>query len=238
MNNNSMSYLNKKIVIGIAFGSVITVTALVLFLFTPSEMMLNEIGFTETQDENNPIVAEINGQKIRLDDVKDAVFMETSQGQMIDSITALDKMIAKILLLEEAQARNITITVTEVEKVITSMYVQSGLSQSQFEEKLEEIGTTYEQTLKMYRDELIINKMLADEVSKAEIQISDEDAKKVFDENKNTIMAQIGNNTAFEDISSQIKTTLLQQKQQSIALDIIEHLKNKAMIIIYEDKLQ
>jgi hypothetical protein len=58
---------------------------------------------------------------------------------MIDSTIVLDRMIAKILLLEEAQARNITITMTEVEEEITSMYVQSGLSQAQFEEKLEEI---------------------------------------------------------------------------------------------------
>ncbi len=238
MNNNSKSILNKKVIVGISSGSIIVVIILALFLFMPSEITLNEIGFAEQEDENNPIVAEINDQKIRLADVQDAMNMEISQGQMIDSITVLDQMIAKILLLEEAQARNITITMTETEEEITSMYAQSGLSQAQFEEKLEEIGTTYDQTLEMYREELIINKMLADEISKAEIQISDEDAKLVFDENKDVILAQVGNSTVFEDISSQIKTTLLQQKQQTIALDIIEHLKEKAMIIKYEDRLQ
>jgi len=236
MNNNSTSYFNKKL-IGIVSGSVISAVVIALFLFMPSEMMLNEVGFTEQEDKNNPIVAEINDQKIRLDDVLDAINMETSQGQTIDSTTALDRMIAKILLLEEAQARNITITMTEVEDEIISMYTQSELSQAQFEEKLEEIGTTYDQTLEMYRDELIINKMLADEVSKAEIQISDEDVKTVFEENRDVILAQVGNSTVFEDVSSQIKTTLLQQKQQEIALDIIEHLKNKAVIVTYEDRL-
>lgn len=237
MNDNSTTRLNKKL-IGIVSGSVVIVTILALFLFMPSEMTLNEIGFTEIQDENNPVVAELNYQEIRLDDVKDAVNMESSQGRMIDSVTALDRMIAKILLLEEAQARNVTITMNEVEEEITAMYVQSGLSQAQFEEKLEEIGITYDDTLEMYRDELIINKMLADEVSKAEIQISDEEAKLVFDENKDMLLSQIGNSTSFEDISSQIKITLLQQKQQKIALDIIEHLKEKAMVITYEDRLQ
>jgi hypothetical protein len=237
MNNNSTSYFNKKL-IGIVSGSVISAVVIALFLFMPSEMMLNEVGFVDEQDENNPIVAEINDQKIRLDDVLDAINMETSQGQTIDSTTALDRMIAKILLLEEAQARNITITMTEVEDEIISMYTQSELSQAQFEEKLEEIGTTYDQTLEMYRDELIINKMLADEVSKAEIQINDEEVKSVFEENRDVILAQVGNSTVFEDVSSQIKTTLLQQKQQEIALDIIEHLKNKAVIITYEDRLQ
>ena len=226
---------NKKL-IGIVSGSIIS--AVVLALFLSSEITLNEIKFTEQEDENNPVVAEINDKKIRLSDVQDAVNMEISQGQMIDDITALDRMIAKILLLEEAQARNITITMTEVEDEITSMYTQSGLSQAQFEEKLEEIGTTYDQTLEMYREELIINKMLADEVSKAEIQITNEKVKSVFEENRDVILAQVGNSTVFEDVSSQIKTTLLQQKQQEIALDIIEHLKNKAVIITYEDRLQ
>ena len=219
-------------------GSVISAVVLALFLFMPSEITLNEIKFTEQEDENNPVVAEINDKKIRLSDVQDAVNMEISQGQVIDGTTALDRMIAKILLLEEAQARNITITMTDVEDEIISMYTQSGLSQAQFEEKLEEIGTTYDQTLEMYREELIINKMLSDEVSKAEIQISDEEVKTVFEENRDVILAQIGNSTVFEDVSSQIKTTLLQQKQQEIALDIIEHLKNKAVIITYEDRLQ
>jgi len=238
MNNNSTSYLNKKLIIVVASGSAITVIALVLFLFMPSEMILNEIRFADPRDENNPIVAEINDQKIRLDAVQNAVNMEISQGQVIDSTTALDRMIAKILLLEEAQARNTTITMTEVEEEITSMYVQSGLSKEQFEEKLEEIGTTYDQTLEMYREELIINKMLADEVLKAGIQVSDEEAKIVFDENRDIILAQVGNSTVFEDVSSQLKITLLQQKQQKIALDIIEHLKNKAVVIIYKDRLQ
>lgn len=201
-------------------------------------MMPDETNFTNSQNNDNPIVAEVNGQEIRLEDVQDAVDMETSQGQMTDNVTALERMIAKILLLEEAQARNITMTMTEVEDEITSMYVQSGLSQEQFEEKLEEIGTTYDQTLKMYREELIINKMLDDEISKTELQVSDEEAKKVFEDNKDVIMAQMGNSTVFEDISSQLKTTLLQEKQQKIALDIIEHLKDKSVVITYEDRLK
>ncbi len=62
--------------------------------------------------------------------------------------------------------------------------------------------------------------------------------KKLFDENKDTILVKVGNSTVFEDVSSQIKATLLQQKQQQMALDIIEHLKEKSMIITYEDRLQ
>ena len=229
---------NKKLAVGIASVTTISVVIISLFLLMPLDMTPNETNFINSQNNNNPVIAEVNGQEIRLEDVQDAVNMEISQGQMIDNVTALDRMIAKILLLEEAQARNITITMTEVENEITSMYVQSGLSQEQFEEKLEEIGTTYDQTLKMYREELIINKMLADEISKTELQVSDEETRKVFEDNKDVIIAQMGNSTVFDDISSQLKTTLLQEKQQKIALDIIEHLKDKSVVITYEDRLK
>ena len=229
---------NKKVAIGAISVSVTSVIIISLLLFVPSDMTLSETEFTNSENSSNPIIAEINGQEIRLKEVQEAVNMETSQGQTIDSAVALERMIAKILLLEEANARNIAISMTEVEEEITSMYVQSGLSQEQFEDKLEEFGTTYDQILKMYGEEMIINKMLADEVSKAELLISDEEVKQVFEDNKDTIMTQMGNSTLFEDVSSQIKITLLQQKQQKMALDIIEHLKEKAAITTYEDRLQ
>ena len=223
---------------GIASGIAVSAVVLSLFLLMSTGMMSNETNIVDSQNNDNPVVAEINGQEIRLEDVQDAVNMEISQGQTIDSVGALERIIAKILLLEEAQNRNVSITMAEVEDEITAMYVQSGLSQEQFEDKLQEIGTTYDQTLMMYREELIINKMLADAVSKAELQISDEDAKSVFDDNRDVITAQMGNSTVFEAVSSQIKATLLQQKQQSIALDIIKSLREKAVITTYEDRLQ
>ena len=136
---------NKKVAVGAISISAISVSIISLLLFVPSDMTLNETEFANSQNNSNPIIAEINGQEIRLEEVQEAVNMETAQGQTIDSAVALERMIAKILLLEEANARNIAISMTEVEEEITSMYVQSGLSQEQFEDKLEEIGTTYDQ---------------------------------------------------------------------------------------------
>jgi len=52
------------------------------------------------------------------------------------------------------------------------------------------------------------------------------------------IKTQVGNSTVFDDVSSQIKANLLQQKQQQIVLDFIENLESKAMIVTYQEKLQ
>lgn len=198
----------------------------------------NEIPKLESQSKGNPIVAEVNGQKVRVEEVKDVIKTGFTQGQMLNSTSALDMIITKDLLLEEAQNRDITITMSDAEKKLTASYVQKGLSKEQFEEKLGEFGTTYDQTLERFREELIINELLTNEISKIGIQISDEEAKTFFDNNKEMIKTQVGNGTVFDDVSSQIKTNLLQQKQQQLVLDFIENLKSKATIITYQEMLQ
>jgi len=197
-----------------------------------------EISKLESQIEDNPVVAEVNGQEIRLDEVNDVIKVGFSQGQRLNSASALDMIITKILLLEEAQNRDVVITIIDAEEKLIATYTQAGLSKEQFEEKLVEAGTTYEQALNGFREEFIINEVLIDEISKTEIQVSDEEVKIFFEENKDMIKAQVGNNTVFNDVSSQVKVNLLEQKQQQIVLDLIKHLEQKMMIIIYEDMLQ
>jgi len=80
--------------------------------------------------------------------------------------------------------------------------------------------------------------MLTDELSDENILVTDEEARVFFEKNIDMIKAQTGNTTVFDDVSNQIKTNLLQQKQQQIILQFIEDLKRKAMIVIYEEKLQ
>gem|GEM_PF-7105751 len=197
-----------------------------------------EISKLESQTEDNPVVAEVNGQEIRLDEVNDVIKVGFSQGQRLDGASALDMIITKILLLEEAQNRDVVMTVMDAEEKLIATYTQAGLSKEQFEEKLVEAGITYEQTLNGFREEFIINQVLTDEISNTEIQVSDEEVKIFFEENKDMIKAQVGNNTVFNDVSSQVKANLLEQKQQQIVLDLIKSLEQKAIIITYEDMLQ
>lgn len=198
---------------------------------------INDIQF-ETETEKNPVIAEVNGQEIRQEEVNDVITSGFSQGQMLDATSALDMIITKILLLDEAQNRNITITMNDAEEKLTSSYVQNGFSKEQFEEKLIELGTTYDETLERFTDELTINEMLTNEISNLDIQVSDEEAKTFFEDNRNVIQTQFGNSTVYDDVSSQITENLLQQKRQQIVLDFVEDLRSNAMIMIYQDKLQ
>jgi len=188
--------------------------------------------------DDDPIVAEINNKKITLNEVNDVIKSSFIQGQTLDGVSALDMIITKILLLDEAENRDIAITLADTEEKLNKSYVENGLSKEQFAEKLAEFGTTYEQTLDRFQEELIINEMLTDELSYENILVTDEEARVFFEKNRDMIKAQTGNTTVFDDVSNQIKANLLQQKQQQIILQFIEDLKRKAMIVIYEEKLQ
>lgn len=192
----------------------------------------------KSEIEKNPIIAEVNGEEIRQDEVNDVVTAGFSQGQMLDVTSALEMIVTKILLLEEAQNRNVVISTDEAEGKLTTSYVQNGFSKEEFEEKIIALGTTYEETLDKFREELIINKMLTDEISNVDIQVSDKEVKTFFEENNDMIKTQFGNSTVINDVSSQIKDNLFQQKRQQIALDFVEDLKNKAVIITYLEELQ
>lgn len=189
-------------------------------------------------DDDNPIVAEINDQKIRRDEVNDVIKASFAQGQTLDGVSALDMIITKILLLDEAKNRDITIPLTDAEEKLTKSYIENGLSKEQFEAKLAEFGTTYDQTLDRFQEELVIKEMLTDEFSNEDILATDDEAKIFFEQNIDMIKAQTGNTTVFDDVSNQIKTSLSQQKQQQIVLQFVEELERKAMIVIYQEKLQ
>jgi len=154
--------------------------------------------------DDDPIVAEINNKKITLNEVNDVIKSSFIQGQTLDGVSALDMIITKILLLDEAENRDIAITLADTEEKLTKSYVENGLSKEQFAEKLAEFGTTYEQTLDRFQEELIINEMLTDELSYENILVTDEEARVFFEKNRDMIKAQTGITPVFVDVSNQI----------------------------------
>ncbi len=235
MNSNLGSYFNTKSIIGITGGSIVVIIAAV-FLFMPG-IIPNDLKPTDSESKTNPVVAEINGQEIRLDEVKETVDSAMTQGQRLDSITALDRIITKTLLLEEAQQRDISVTVNDASDELTTMYEQNGLTEEQFDERLNQLGVTYDQTLQLYHEQLIINEMLAVEVANANLEVTDEEANVFFEENIEMIQSQLGSNVNFEQIESQIQNTVLQQKQQQFISEFIEDLRGDATILTYQDRL-
>ena len=237
---NLSSNINKKVLIGIAAGAGSIAIIVAVFMFSPLEIPTNEIEPNKIQtspQSDNPVVAEINDEVIRFDQVEDIVNTYLAQGQRLSKSAALDRIIVETLLLDEAELRGIDVTIEEAETQLTNTYQQSGLTQEQFSQRLKQLGTTYDETLEMYRDQLIINDLLSEELSGVDVSVSDEEAQIFYEQNLQTIQSQLGNTTVFEDVSPQIKSTLQQQKQQQFVSNFIEELKDDAMILTYKDRL-
>jgi len=239
-NTNLSSGLNKKLVIGIGSGVAATAIIISVLFLMPIDIQPDKISSDNVDvvpQSENPVVAEINDEVIRLNEVEDTIQSYLSQGQQLGKSAALDRIIVETLLVEEAESRDISLTINEAEEQLTSTYQQSGLTKQQFEERLEQLGTTYDKTLEMYRSQLIINELLTEKLSDAQITVTDEEAKLFYDQNLAVIKSQMGNTTVFEDVSPQIKSTIEQQKQQQLISDFIEELRDDAMILTYKDRL-
>ncbi|QUC64157.1 SurA N-terminal domain-containing protein [Nitrosopumilus sp. K4] len=221
--------LGKKPLIGIAAAAIISIAVLLAFSSNDATPL--------AQTDENPIVAEVNGQKILLDEVAESIRLASMQGQQLNNSTALDQIITKTLLLEEAQERGITVALDDAAAKLEENYLQNGLTKQQFEQRLDQLGSTYDDTLEMYREQMVINQMLIDEISDVEIQISEREAMSFFNENIDTIKSQIGENTVYEDVSSQLKETLRLQKQRQMVSDLVSELRDDATILTFEDRM-
>ncbi|NIP61670.1 MAG: hypothetical protein GWN01_10935 [Nitrosopumilaceae archaeon] len=263
--SNPASYLNKKSIYAIAGGSVAAAIILSVFLFYPDlsgdakipgsnvaeNMDIPEIqsgqqsvpqseeqSMPSAQSGENPIVAEVNGEGIHLNEVKEAqAVIQAQSGQQVQGTALLDQLVTKELLLQEADARDISITTQEAKSSLESQITQNGMTIDQFKQRLQQQGTSYEDTVSLYREQITIDALLKDAVSGTDVSVSESEAQSFFDENTDAIQNQFGEDTAYEDVSDAIKNTITQQKQQGLVTEFINELKSDAEIITYKDRL-
>lgn len=258
---NPASYFSKKSIIAIAGGSSVVAIVLGVFLLTPVGLDFSEKtelpGSDISQDielspsnpqpppemgagslEDDTVVAEVNGEEIMLGEVRNIQgVIQAQSGQRMDSATLLDQLVTKSLLLQEAEEREISVTRTEAEDALEQRISQNNLTVEQFQQRLESQGTTYDETLGFYQEQLIIDELLQTEIESTDIEVSEDEAQSFFEANKDAIAGQMGGDVAYEDISEQIKNTIRQQKQQGMITEFVSDLRSEAQIIKYEDRL-
>ena len=119
---------------------------------------------------------------------------------------ALDSMVTKELISQEAMKRNIKVTDEDVQKEV-----------DRISKLIEEQGQTLDaylvmqgQTMENFKDNIMLQKQV-EEILKDKISISEEETKKYFDENKATL-SQTNPNPKYEDVKENIVQQLKQQK--------------------------
>lgn len=252
------SYISKRPIIAIAVVSAGAVIIFAIISFYPTidlssdmptpgsniadNMDVPELGpgpqstLPSAQTGENPVIAEVNGEEIYLQELRQVEAATQAQtGQGVESTVLLDQLITKEILLQEAENRNISVTTQEAKASLEEQIVQNGMEVDQFKQSLQAQGTTYDDTIDLYQEQLTINDLLTEETS-SESAVLESEKESFFDENIDTIKSQFGDDVAYEDVADMIEATILQQKQQGAVMELVNQLRGNAEIITYEDR--
>lgn len=147
-------------------------------------------------------VATVNGKEI----TKDQLYDELSKAGGGEA--ALDELIMKELVRQEAAKKNITVTAADIDKEIETYKTNFGS-----EENLNLALTQSGMTMELLRENIEMNQLLT-KILEPEVKVTDEQIKKTFEENK-----------ASFDTPEQVRASVILVKTEAEANEIIKELK-------------
>lgn len=144
------------------------------------------LGTASARDVVDRIVAVVNGEVVTLFELNQRFrpVVEQFQGQELGDAEKrmlldgkrqlLDRMIDEILLRQEAQRLEVTVTDLEVQTQMRQLRDRAGLSERQFQEQLTLQGLTQEQYERRLRDDMLRHRLLGFMVRRKVVVTSDE----------------------------------------------------------------
>lgn len=147
-------------------------------------------------------VATVNGKEI----TKDQLYDELSKAGGGEA--ALDELIMKELVHQEAAKKNITVTAADIDKEIETYKKNFGS-----EENLNLALTQSGMTMELLRENIEMNQLLT-KILEPEVKVTDEQVKQTFEENK-----------ASFDTPEQVRASVILVKTEAEANEIIKELK-------------
>jgi|GEM_PF-515088 len=147
-------------------------------------------------------VATVNGKEI----TKDQLYDELSKAGGGEA--ALDELIMKELVRQEAAKKNITVTAADIDKEIETYKKNFGS-----EENLNLALTQSGMTMELLRENIEMNQLLT-KILEPEVKVTDEQVKQTFEENK-----------ASFDTPEQVRASVILVKTEAEANEIIKELK-------------
>lgn len=155
-------------------------------LFTMIVVLTTTIGLAPAREVVDRIVAVVNGEVITLFELNQRFrpFVEQFQGRELQDEEKrillegkhrlLDRMVDEILLRQEAKRLEISVTDLEVQTQLRQIRERSGMTESQFQERLTLEGSTREQYERQLRDEMLRHRLLSFMVRRKVVITSDE----------------------------------------------------------------
>jgi foldase protein PrsA len=177
---------------------------LFIFLFA---LAVATIGCSKT-------VATVNGEKITQAELNQRLMQQAGK-------EVLDQLITERLILQEAKKRKINVSEKEIDKKIEEFKKQFP-DEKTFRNQLKENNMTLDFLKEQVKLQLILEKILKDE-----IKISENEIRNFYEQNKDFMYKD----KKFEEVKEQIKEELEYQALSMKSQDLIENLKKKAKIV-------
>lgn len=147
----------------------------------------------------------------------------------------LDSLIDNVLLEQAAEESDITLTQEEKNEIYeeqkSAILQQNQMDEEQFLSILEQRGYENEEAYKeefSNNPQIKINKLIEEEVL-ADIEISEEELKQAYEENKDAL-EQSGQDASFEELKPQLEQMLKQQQQSQAINQYLDKLREDAEI--------
>lgn len=151
----------------------------------------------------NKVCAVVNGKAITMFDLQRNAMSEIRRARLnpdspkdkakVDAILrkVLDMMILDILYKQEAQRLKIVITDRDVDKEITDMYTQQGMTKEQFEQALKRQGLTLDEVRENNRVRMIRQRIMSMEVGRR-VVVKPEEIRAYYEKHKSTMYNREG----------------------------------------------
>ncbi len=133
----------------------------------------------------------------------------------------LEQLIAKELILQEAEAKGITLTDAEVDEYIAEALVEAGLTMEDFEAQLSLNGQTIDDIKADLESTLIVNKLAEQEI---QVEVTDEDIEAYFNENSASLIQYHASHIL---VCWEGKTSCTQERTQEEAEAIVAEIQTE-----------
>lgn len=170
------------------------------------------------------VVAMVNGQPVtRLAYIKETESVYIPDARVTAGKQALNQLITKTLILQEARRRNIIVSDKEIDNEIAG--VRKSLEKSG--QKLESALALQGDTLVAYRERIRIQKMLEKLVGT--LTVSDKEVNEYIEKNKESLPQEM----SADDLKKQVAASLKQQKFNEKVQTLLQDLQKKAKVTYF-----
>lgn len=180
---------------------------------------LNAYQLTRSHD---PAVAVVNGTKIPRSQY-DKIIANTSNGAgQSQGQAVVDQLVNNTLLEQDAAKQHVTASPDEIDAALKTERSNAGLTNdADYQKALQQAHLTETQLRAQLKDQVLLQKLVLNKVTVSEDEITQE-----YNQGKDTTYK----GKQLSDVHDQIKSTLLQQKQQTAEQTYFDNLQAKAKI--------